>query len=148
MTAPRMTLHVRLVLEHMLTDPSAQHYSYEIARQTLLDPPTVSTILVRLVKAGWLTEELEAGDARALGRGPRHYVRLTELGIQAVRADPEGKARHTTTLRLLGLDDPSQGRNAVDGPNTKSDAVTILEELVAEEDADECGHLGSGSTTG
>jgi DNA-binding IclR family transcriptional regulator len=102
MTAPRMTLHVRLVLEHMLTDPSAQHYSYEIARQTLLDPPTVSTILVRLVKAGWLTEELEAGDARYSGSTGRSRGQgqtyddppVAGVGRPITRKERCGRAQH------------------------------------------------------
>jgi DNA-binding MarR family transcriptional regulator len=86
MSEPRITLQVWIVLAHMLTDPNADYYSYGIARQTGLLPATVTPIVTRLVRVGWLSEETETGDPAVLGRPLRRYVRLTATGIDIARA--------------------------------------------------------------
>ena len=86
MNEPLITLQVRLVLAHMLTDPNAAYYSFDIAKRIDLRPSTVSLIVGRLVRAGWLIVETETGDPRVLGRALRRYVRLSARGIDVARA--------------------------------------------------------------
>jgi DNA-binding PadR family transcriptional regulator len=76
-----MTLASRAVL-HVLLDPSAQHFGFQIAKATSLPTGSVYPILVRLQQAGWLEREWEDIDPTVERRPRRCFYRLTPKGRQ------------------------------------------------------------------
>lgn len=91
----KITLGVQAVLGAMLQDIDAELYGLEIVRASGLEPGTIYPILQRLRGAGWISDRWEDPEsARAEGRPPRHYYRLTaEGGARAVHALQRGRDR-------------------------------------------------------
>src|SRR4051794_1904054 len=97
-SGPRITATVGAVLTVFLSEPDTQRYGLELMRATGYPSGTLYPVLTRLQDAGrgaagWEDVEL----ARATGRPPRRYYRLTPDGVVAAR-------RAVTELRrALGL---------------------------------------------
>jgi PadR family transcriptional regulator PadR len=80
-----MTLQTQLVLEAMLTEPTAQRYGLQLCQETGLPSGTIYPIVARLEDYGWLESSLE-DQAHASTRGrPRRYYRLTGEGVEQAR---------------------------------------------------------------
>ena len=85
MASPRMTTQTLAVLSAILSDPDAEWYGLELAKQARLGPGTIYPILDRLLKAGWLERHWENVDPKAEGRPRRRLYRLTGFGAPAAR---------------------------------------------------------------
>jgi PadR family transcriptional regulator PadR len=77
----RRTDQARRVATAILERPDADHYGYDLAMTTMLRSGVMYPILQRMLKEGWLDDT--GWDDR--GRSPRHYYRLTPLGLDAMR---------------------------------------------------------------
>lgn len=64
----------------LLDVPDHRRYGYQLMRVTGLGHSSMYQALHRMQDEGWLTSYIEPGDARVLGRKPRRYYELTELG--------------------------------------------------------------------
>jgi DNA-binding PadR family transcriptional regulator len=97
-SSPRITATVGAVLAVFLSEPDTQRYGLELMRATGYPSGTLYPVLTRLQDAGWVVTEWEDAEiARATGRPPRRYYRLTPDGAVAAR-------RAVTELRrALGL---------------------------------------------
>ena len=91
----RMTVGVLAVLGALLERPDTELYGLEIVRASGLEPGTIYPILQRLRGAGWVSDRWEdPAPARAEGRPPRRYYRLTTEGrARAVHALQRGRDR-------------------------------------------------------
>jgi PadR family transcriptional regulator, regulatory protein PadR len=76
----RVTPATVKVLQALLSDPTAQHYGYELMRATKVKSGSLYPILERLEYAGWLESRWEKVDERQEGRPSRRYYMLTALG--------------------------------------------------------------------
>ncbi len=80
-----MTLQTQLVLEAMLTEPTAQRYGLQLCAETGLPSGTIYPIVARLEDCGWLESSRE-DPANPVTRGrPRRYYRLTREGAEQAR---------------------------------------------------------------
>src|SRR4051795_8210203 len=97
---PRMTIPTQLVLEALVADPDRELYGVEIGELASLRSGTVHPILARLEGVGWLESRWEDIDARAEGRPPRRYYRLTADGARAAQAALARAHRPSLARRL------------------------------------------------
>jgi len=97
----RMTVGVLAVLGALLERPDAELYGLEIVRASGLEPGTIYPILQRLRGAGWVSDRWEDPEpARAEGRPPRRYYRLTTEGqARALHALQRGRDRSEPAAR-------------------------------------------------
>ena len=74
-----------MVVSLLLTNPTkADWYSLGVVRETGLGSGTVTQILFRMEQWGWIEARWEdTAEARAEGRPPRRFYRLTGMGEQA-----------------------------------------------------------------
>lgn len=72
------------VLRSLAQDPTAWRHGYDLCQQTGLRPGTLYPILIRLADRQWLETTWETG--MPAGRPPRHLYRLTQHGLEQVRA--------------------------------------------------------------
>jgi hypothetical protein len=82
---PRMTLQTLLVLQAMLSDPTARHYGLELSRVAGFATGTVYPILARLEKADWVSSDWEDVDPAQEGRPRRRLYMLTGKGAEGAR---------------------------------------------------------------
>jgi PadR family transcriptional regulator PadR len=82
---PRMTLPTLKVLKVLLSDPFAEHYGLQIAKEAGLPSGTIYPILVRLEGYGWVVSDWEQIDPVVAGRRPRRYYRLSSDGAEKAR---------------------------------------------------------------
>jgi len=76
-----VTLHTLRVLRLFLDNPGEELYTSQISKSTGLTPGTLTPMLRRLSRSGWMTSEL--GDEFLNPKGPpRRYWKLTEYGIE------------------------------------------------------------------
>jgi PadR family transcriptional regulator, regulatory protein PadR len=71
----------------MITDPSAQHYGYDLMKAAKLPSGTLYPMLARLQQDGLVDSEWEAQREDAGGRPPRKYYRLTAEGLRVARLE-------------------------------------------------------------
>ena len=76
---PRRTHTVQLVVRALLVNPDREVYGGEVCAITGLSSGTCGRILARLETAGWVTSRW--ADSPRAGARPRHYYRLTGLGV-------------------------------------------------------------------
>ncbi|HEY3896788.1 MAG TPA: helix-turn-helix transcriptional regulator [Pseudonocardiaceae bacterium] len=90
-----MTLGVLAVLGALLEHADTELYGLEIVRASGLEPGTIYPILQRLRGAGWVSDRWEDPEpARAEGRPPRRYYRLTTEGrARAIHGLQNGRDR-------------------------------------------------------
>jgi DNA-binding PadR family transcriptional regulator len=100
--APRLTVHVQLVLQALLRDPARELYGLELSEETGLQPGTAYPILLRLEDEGWVTSRWEEIDPRAAKRPARRYYRVTAEGAVEASAALAG-ARRPKGAALRGL---------------------------------------------
>jgi PadR family transcriptional regulator PadR len=98
---PTLSVQTQAVLAAMLSDPTAEHYGLELARQAGLKSGTVYPILARLERAGWIESAWEDVDPAVVGRRARRYYRLTGDGALAAH-----DAIEETVHRLHGVPAP------------------------------------------
>ena len=80
----RKTKSLVIVLEALLATPTADHWGYDLQRQTGMRSGILYPILRRLLEAEWVDDGWE--DLSAVeGRPPRRYYRLTERGAASAR---------------------------------------------------------------
>ena len=79
---PKMTLATVRVLRVFQDHAGDELYGREIGWLTGLPSGTVTPILARLVREGWLEGRRENADPAKLGRPVRSYYKLTEVGAQ------------------------------------------------------------------
>ena len=82
-TEPRFTIQTALVLDALMQSPGA--CGSEITRSTGLSSGSLSPILIRLEKAGWLESAWEEGDPAELGRPRRRNYTVSALGERKAR---------------------------------------------------------------
>lgn len=105
--------HARALREHKLTPEQCQALATlwrhgtlkqaEIARVTLQDAPTVSRMLVRMERDGWLIRRSDPSDARS------SLIELSEAGRQLERVLPGKLTRHLRTF-LREFPEPEQAQ--------------------------------------
>jgi PadR family transcriptional regulator, regulatory protein PadR len=106
----KLTGPLERVLRVMITDPSAQHYGYDLMKAAKLPSGTLYPMLARLQQDGLVDSEWEAQREDAGGRPPRKYYRLTAEGLrvarlelaQAASAAPARRARQAATRPAPG----------------------------------------------
>jgi PadR family transcriptional regulator PadR len=91
MTAPTLVL-----LNVFLSDPTAEWYGLQVAREGNLQTGTIYLALARLEKAGWVESRWEEVDPSAAGRPRRRLYRLTAVGEGAAR---DALSEHLARLR-------------------------------------------------
>lgn len=103
-----MTPQTVAVLVVLLDEVDGEAWGFELSRATGLAAGTMYPILARLVAAGWIEDRWEPPEiARATGRPPRRYYKLSTLG--RARAAHAVKAASTANAR---------GRRSTGGPAT------------------------------
>lgn len=78
----RVTKPTLRVVDVFLRD-NEEHWAYELAQKTGLQPGTVQPILTRLEAQGWLAHRWESIDESAAARPKRRLYRVTGQGAQA-----------------------------------------------------------------
>jgi DNA-binding PadR family transcriptional regulator len=97
-----MTVHVLLVLQALLRDPSRELYGLEISAETGLLPGTAYPILLRLENEGWVSSHQEDIDPHIEKRPRRRYYRLTASGAaQASAAIADARSYGPRSVRRL-----------------------------------------------
>lgn len=92
----RKTKSLTAVLEALLDRPAAEHWGYDLQRQTGIRSGVLYPILRRLLEAGWVEDGWENPEAIE-GRPPRRYYTLTDRGAASARtmlADNEPEHRY------------------------------------------------------
>jgi PadR family transcriptional regulator, regulatory protein PadR len=89
----KKTMSLMAVLQALLDRPSAEHWGYDLQRQTGIRSGILYPILRRLLEAGWVEDGWEEPEA-VEGRPPRRYYTLTDRGAASARtmlagAEPE-----------------------------------------------------------
>jgi DNA-binding MarR family transcriptional regulator len=80
-----LTKKVRIVLRHLLAvNPVHPAWGLSICRGTGLSSGSIYPILDRLLKAGWVESRTETHPP--VGRPPRTFYKLTELGAARARS--------------------------------------------------------------
>ena len=75
-------LQVALVL---MSDPTAQHWGYELSKQSGVRSGVMYPILSRMLDEGWLTDGWEPhAEIDGAKRPPRRYYELTAAGTAAL----------------------------------------------------------------
>lgn len=69
------------VLTILLSASDEKFSGTDIGRRTKLQSGTLYPILARLEEAGWLESRWEAENLKNLGRGRKHFRRITNLGV-------------------------------------------------------------------
>jgi PadR family transcriptional regulator, regulatory protein PadR len=82
MAKRRMSAQTQAILAVVMADVQGRHYGFEIARRAGLATGTVSPVLAKLERDGWLESYWEQIDSVAEGRRPRRYYTVTALGAQ------------------------------------------------------------------
>lgn len=82
--ARRPSAQTVTVLNALAARPSDWRYGYDLSLEIGLRSGSLYPILVRLAERGLLESQWETDLTR--GRPPRHLYRLTELGLEYVRA--------------------------------------------------------------
>lgn len=83
MNGVRKTLATRAVVYVLLKNADGEIHAFGVCKATGLATGIVVPVLRRLEGMGWLTSWMETPQvAHPLGRRPRRYYRLTELGRQ------------------------------------------------------------------
>ena len=93
-----VTTQTLLVLNLMLSDPTAELYGLELSKRSGLKPGTIYPMLDRLLKAGWLERRWEDIDPVLEGRPRRRLYRLTGVGTRAARSALD---EHLASLQQL-----------------------------------------------
>lgn len=83
MKIPRLSPQTLLVLEQFLNRPVAWRYGYELSQATGLKSGSLYPILMRLADYSLLETKWVATED---GVPPRHTYRLTDRGLETVRA--------------------------------------------------------------
>lgn len=76
----RVTRQTRLLLAEFLSNPTGDHYGFEISKATGLKPSTLYPTFARLENAGWIEGTWERIDPDKTRRPARRYYRLTPRG--------------------------------------------------------------------
>jgi PadR family transcriptional regulator PadR len=100
----RMTTNVARVLRALLTEPTGEHYGYDLMRETGLKSGNLYPILARLEAARWIEGHREAIDPGNAKRPIRRYYTFTPDGT--VRARQAMADLHAA----LGMSSPTFGR--------------------------------------
>ena len=106
----KLTGPLERVLRVMITDPSAQHYGYDLMKAAKLPSGTLYPMLARLQQDGLVDSEWAAQRQDTGGRPPRRYYRLTAEGLRVARLElaqaapstPARRARHGATRPAPG----------------------------------------------
>ena len=77
----RLTMPTLVVLRLLLQDPFREWYGAEISNALGMPGGTIYPLLERLESFGWLESRREIIDPKAVGRPPRRYFRLTNMGV-------------------------------------------------------------------
>lgn len=105
----RLTFQAALVLQTLLTDPTADRYGLEIARATGLPTGTIYPILARLETASWVVSDWEAIEPAEEGRPRRRLYHLTGTGaVQARSALNEMRGQLAPTRWQPGTAQPGE----------------------------------------
>ena len=72
----KLTGPLERVLRVFMTDPTAQHYGYDLMKAAKLPSGTLYPMLARLQQEGLVDSEWEAQRRTAGGRPPRKYYQL------------------------------------------------------------------------
>ena len=97
MGIPRMTSQTLVLLSVLVSDPTADWYGLQVAREANLQTGTIYLALARLEKAGWVESRWEEVDPSAEGRPRRRLYRLTAVGERDAR---EALSDHLARLRV------------------------------------------------
>jgi PadR family transcriptional regulator PadR len=103
----RMTIPTQLVLQALLTEPTAELYGVEIGTAAGLPSGTIHPILARLEGLGWLSSRWEDINPRVAGRPARRYYRLTAEGARSAEAALARAYRPTPAPRFRPLGEPT-----------------------------------------
>lgn len=86
MSAPKMTLQTKLVLQLALQDPGREWYGLQMIEATGLAAGTIYPIIARLEQYGLLESRWEdPAEHEAAGRPRRRYYRFTSDGAERAR---------------------------------------------------------------
>lgn len=99
----RRTMALGKVAKVLSERPDHKHWGYELGKEAGLRSGILYPILRRLLEEGWLTDGWESL-SEALGRPPRRYYELTDLGrreLTALAASASGSI--PVTSRRLAL---------------------------------------------
>ncbi len=88
-TKLRITSAKVKVLQVMLSDPSADHWGYQLMDRSGVKSGSLYPILRQLEHARWVRSHMEAIDPDLEGRPPRRYYRLTGLGERSAASAVE-----------------------------------------------------------
>jgi PadR family transcriptional regulator, regulatory protein PadR len=83
----KLTGPLARVFRVLITDPTAQHYGYDLMKAARLSSGTLYPMLARLQHEGLVDSEWEAQRPDAAGRPPRRYYRLTAEGQRVARLE-------------------------------------------------------------
>jgi len=73
--------HALIQVAHaLLSDPSAQHWGYELSKTAGVRSGVMYPVLTRLLNEGWVTDGWEGEAATGAKRPPRRYYELTDVG--------------------------------------------------------------------
>lgn len=81
----KKTKSLLAVLQALLDRPYAEHWGYDLQRQTGIRSGILYPILRRLLEAGWVVDGWEEPES-VEGRPPRRYYTLSEQGAVLARA--------------------------------------------------------------
>lgn len=105
MTSRRTRARTAIALE-LLSSSSAQHWGYELSRNSGVGPGTMYPYLAELLSAGILTDGWEDPEAVVGKRPPRRYYRVTEAGrrqlsqfVSGARVSRSSRQQATAKLR-------------------------------------------------
>lgn len=108
MSSPRMTKPTQLILDELLSDPTAEKYGLEICKAVGYRSGTVYPLLYKFEHLGWLKSRWEEINPSSAGRPLRRYYQLTPEGIEralrALKRPVEAKRRlqiNPEPLRLV-----------------------------------------------
>jgi DNA-binding PadR family transcriptional regulator len=110
----KLTGPLERVLRVLVTDPTAQHYGYDLMKAAKLPSGTLYPMLARLEQDGLVDSEWEDPRPDAGGRPPRKYYRLTAEGARVARLElarvpaARGTTRHIAARPAHGTPGSAQ----------------------------------------
>ena len=95
---PNSSRQTEALLAAFLEQPQEWKHGYDLSRGVGLQSGTLYPILMRLRGQGWLESKWE--ERPVPGRPPRHFYRLTPLGLESARVQFAEKRTAATTAGI------------------------------------------------